>query len=78
MLNDNVTEEEQQKMVLKGASQIVKGVRLGMAQLVLAEFVTHQKDREWTSDSSIQCHHYDRHIFGRRNSSRYIGLVILH
>ncbi|KAI8645957.1 glucose inhibited division protein A-domain-containing protein [Parasitella parasitica] len=29
LLNDNVTEEEHQKMISKGASQIVKGVRLG-------------------------------------------------
>lgn len=30
VLNDKVTEEEQQKMISKGALQIVKGVRLGI------------------------------------------------
>jgi hypothetical protein len=35
VLNDNVTEEEHQKMILKGASQIVKGVRLGIFDFII-------------------------------------------
>lgn len=36
VLNDNVTEEEQQRMISKGASQIVKGVKLGTICILFA------------------------------------------
>ncbi|CEP09342.1 hypothetical protein [Parasitella parasitica] len=36
VLNDNVTEEEHQKMISKGASQIVKGVRLENGKVIRA------------------------------------------
>ncbi|KAG2199491.1 hypothetical protein INT46_007111 [Mucor plumbeus] len=39
VLNDNVTEVEHQKMILKGASQIVKGVRLDNGQVIRASNV---------------------------------------
>ncbi|EPB89815.1 tRNA uridine 5-carboxymethylaminomethyl modification enzyme GidA [Mucor circinelloides 1006PhL] len=39
VLNDSVTEEEHQKMVSKGASQIVKGVRLENGQVIRASNV---------------------------------------